>query len=375
MQTKEVFGQTQAAIVWFTAQGEKLAYQVKSALSERTQQQVQIQMGRRPGQSLKEWCREGFEQKQLLIFVGAVGIAVRSIAPFLKDKFTDPAVLALDEQGRYVIPVLSGHVGGGNRWAAVLAEELSAISVITTATDLNGKFAVDVFASERNLTLTDRRMAKQISAEILAGETIEFFCEKKVGGSLPAELIQSESEEKEAENVPGEPAGPEKSRIYVGIHRYPDRTNTLYLHPKALVVGIGCRKGKTMEEIEGFVHKTLQNHRLAMESVCCLASLDLKKEEPGILEFAGKYQIPFVTFSREELAEAPGDYTESGFVKEMTGIGNVCERAAVLAAENLSNVSSRPESEEKAGRLILKKTAECGMTIALAEKEWSVEFE
>ncbi len=375
MQTKEVFGQTQAAIVWFTAQGEKLAYQVKSALSERIQQQVQIQMGRRPGQSLKEWCREGFEQKQLLIFVGAVGIAVRSIAPFLKDKFTDPAVLALDEQGRYVIPVLSGHVGGGNRWAAVLAEELSAISVITTATDLNGKFAVDVFASERNLTLTDRRMAKQISAEILAGETIEFFCEKKAGGSLPAELIQSESEEKEAENVPGEPAGPEKSRIYVGIHRYPDRTNILYLHPKALVVGIGCRKGKTMEEIEGFVHKTLQNHRLAMESVCCLASLDLKKEEPGILEFAGKYQIPFVTFSREELAEAPGDYTESGFVKEMTGIGNVCERAAVLAAENLSDVSSRPESEEKAGRLILKKTAECGMTIALAEKEWSVEFE
>lgn len=375
MQTKEVFGQTQAAIVWFTAQGEKLAYQVKSALSERMQQQVQIQMGRRPGQSLKEWCREGFEQKQFLIFVGAVGIAVRSIAPFLKDKFTDPAVLALDEQGRYVIPVLSGHVGGGNRWAAVLAEELSAISVITTATDLNGKFAVDVFASERNLTLTDRRMAKQISAEILAGETIGFFCEKKVGGSLPAELIQSESEEKEAENVPGEPAGPEKSRIYVGIHRYPDRTNILYLHPKALVVGIGCRKGKTMEEIEGFVHKTLQNHRLAMESVCCLASLDLKKEEPGILEFAGKYQIPFVTFSKEELAEAPGDYTESGFVKEMTGIGNVCERAAVLAAENLSDVSSRPESEEKAGRLILKKTAECGMTIALAEKEWSVEFE
>ena len=112
-----------------------------------------------------------------------------------------------------------------------------------------------------------------------------------------------------------------------------------------------------------------------MESVCCLASLELKKEEPGILEFAGKYQIPFVTFSREELAEAPGDYTESGFVKEMTGIGNVCERAAVLAAENLSDISSRPESEEKAGRLILKKTAECGMTIALAEKEWSVEFE
>ena len=100
MQTKEVFGQTQAAIVWFTAQGEKLAYQVKSALSERMQQQVQIRMGRRPGQSLKEWCREGFEQKQLLIFVGAVGIAVRSIAPFLKDKFTDPAVLALDEIGR-----------------------------------------------------------------------------------------------------------------------------------------------------------------------------------------------------------------------------------------------------------------------------------
>lgn len=409
--------QTQAAIVWFTENGKKLAYRIKEKL-EKANQNLHIQMGRKSGQSLKEWCREGFERRQLLIFVGAVGIAVRTIAPFLKDKFTDPAVLVLDEQGRYVIPVLSGHVGGGNRWAAFLADELSAVGVITTATDLYGKFAVDVFASGQKLAITDRGMAKKISAEILAGAQVGIYCEGKVSGSLPKELIWEEAEElqrkpsgesaeelgkspalestgglqeslalESAEELQESPAREneeelressareERSRIYIGIHRYKDRKNTLYLHPKALVIGIGCKKGKTGKEIEAFVQRVLQEQQLAMESVLCLASLDLKQEEKGILEFAGKYQLPFVTFSREQLLEAPGEYTESEFVKEVTGIGNVCERSAVLAAGEFSDFSLEQDKKKAAGRLILEKTAECGITLALAEKEWSVEFE
>lgn len=421
--------QTQAAIVWFTENGKKLACRIKEKL-EKANQNLHIQMGRKPGQSLKEWCREGFERRQLLIFVGAVGIAVRTIAPFLKDKFTDPAVLVLDEQGRYVIPVLSGHVGGGNRWAAFLAEELSAVGVITTATDLYGKFAVDVFASGQKLAITDRGMAKKISAEILAGAQVGIYCEGKVSGNLPKELIWEEAEElqrkpsgesaeelgkspalestgglqessaresagglqesparenaeelresparENAEELRESPAREERSRIYIGIHRYKDRKNTLYLHPKALVIGIGCKKGKTGKEIEAFVQRVLQEQQLAMESVLCLASLDLKQEEKGILEFAGKYQLPFVTFSREQLLEAPGEYTESEFVKEVTGIGNVCERSAVLAAGEFSDFSLEQDKKKAAGRLILEKTAECGITLALAEKEWSVEFE
>ena len=113
-----------------------------------------------------------------------------------------------------------------------------------------------------------------------------------------------------------------------------------------------------------------------MESVSCLASIDLKKDETGILEFAGKYQIPFVTFTKEQLQQAPGEYKESDFVKEVAGIGNVCERYAVLAAlEMPQELSFTQERKSTAGRLILEKTAECGITLALAEKEWSVEFE
>lgn len=387
----KIMEQTQAAIVWFTENGKKLAYRIREKL-EKANQNLHIEMGRKPGQSLKEWCRAGFERKQLLIFVGAVGIAVRTIAHFLQDKFTDPAVLVLDEQGRYVIPVLSGHVGGGNRWAAFLAEELSAVGVITTATDLYGKFAVDVFASGQKLAITDRGMAKKISAEILAGAQVGIYCERKVSGSLPKELIWEDLDEFQAklsgkravqESPFREEAGrlqedrvlEERSRIYIGIHRYKDRKNTLYLHPKALIIGIGCKKGKTGKEIEAFVLKILQKQQLAMESVLCLASLDLKQEEKGILEFAGKYQLPFVTFSREKLLEAPGEYTESEFVKGVTGIGNVCERSAVLAAGEFSDLSLAQDNQVTAGRLILEKTAECGITLALAEKEWSVEFE
>ena len=114
--------------------------------------------------------------------------------------------------------------------------------------------------------------------------------------------------------------------------------------------------------------KVLKEQRIAPESVCCLASADRKKEEGGILAFAEKYRIPFYTFSAEELAQVPGTFTSSEFVKQTMGIENICERAAVKAAMERSRREYMPA-------LLQKKTAEHGMTLALAEQEWSVVFE
>lgn len=119
--------------------------------------------------SLADWTRKQFSQADCLVFVGACGIAVRAIAPFVKDKFADPAVLVIDEQGRFCISLLSGHVGGANAFANLCAQALGATPVITTATDLNHAFAVDVFAKQNDLLLTDRLLAKQLSAAVLAG--------------------------------------------------------------------------------------------------------------------------------------------------------------------------------------------------------------
>lgn len=356
---------TTIALISFTEKGQKLAETIREKL-ERSEENICVKAGRKPGQSLKDWCSQAFSECQVLIFVGAVGIAVRTIAPFVKDKFTDPAVLVLDEQGNFVIPILSGHVGGGNEWANFLAQALLAVPVITTATDLYGKFAVDVFAAKQKLVLSDRVLAKEISAAVLRGERIGFFCEGKVIGKLPEELLW-ENEKMQSYH------------IVTGVHQMKTAENTLCLYPKAIVIGIGCKKGKTLEEIEDLVCRVLEKEQIAMESVCCLASVDRKKDEPGILEFSRKYQLPFQTFSSQQLKQVPGEFAESEFVKEAVGIGNVCERAAIRAAMEINDVRMRrTDDKNNSGQLpllIRKKTAEHGITVALAEAEWSVKFE
>ena len=117
--------------------------------------------------SAREWTGEQFRTRDVLIFIGAVQIAVRLIASFIGSKTTDPAVLVLDEKGQYCIPILSGHIGGANELAERIAEMAGALPVITTATDIRGKWAIDVFARKNHLYIEDMQKAKQISAKIL----------------------------------------------------------------------------------------------------------------------------------------------------------------------------------------------------------------
>ena len=117
--------------------------------------------------SAREWTGEQFRTRDVLIFIGAVQIAVRLIASFIGSKTTDPAVLVLDEKGQYCIPILSGHIGGANEMAERIAEMAGALPVITTATDIRGKWAIDVFARKNHLYIEDMQKAKQISAKIL----------------------------------------------------------------------------------------------------------------------------------------------------------------------------------------------------------------
>ena len=123
--------------------------------------------------SLREWTENSFEECDALIYIGACGIAVRAIAPFVKDKFTDPAVISMDELGGYIIPLLSGHVGGANELAMEIANITGGVAVISTATDVNGAFAVDVFAKKNDLKLANKELAKLISADILDGKHLK----------------------------------------------------------------------------------------------------------------------------------------------------------------------------------------------------------
>lgn len=290
--------------------------------------------------SLREWTEESFSSQDALIFVGAVGIAVRAIAPFVKSKTSDPACIAVDEQGNYVIPLLSGHIGGANELAEELAQGLGALAVITTATDLNGLFAVDQWARENSMRICDMGLAKQMSADLLEGKTIGYFTSFPIQGTPPKELAEG----------PG--SGTE---LEISIAASPRSRKALQLIPRCVVLGIGCRKGTSAEAIEWMVQEVLRDGGISPYAMCAVASIDLKAQEKGLLEFCETWRLPFEVYSARELEAVSGDFSVSEFVSSITGVDNVCERAAVLASGN--------------GRLIVKKHAGNGVTVAAAVRE------
>ncbi|MCD8050233.1 MAG: cobalt-precorrin 5A hydrolase [Clostridiales bacterium] len=330
----------------FTQRGTTLACRIASVLGG---QVYTLPKFRREGMntysSLSRWTGEHFAAGDDIIFVSAVGIAVRAVAPYLQDKFTDPAILAVDEAGQFVVPVLSGHVGGANRLARQVAQSIGATAVISTATDVNGRFAVDEWAAAQGLPITDRVAAKAISAALLAGEPVGFTSEFS-HEPLPDGVT-------EGKTVPG----------FALTCREDDAfpVGTLVLHPKVLAVGIGCKKNLPPERVGEAVLAVFHRRGLALESVSCLTSIDLKREDAGIRLLAERLNVPCRFYTAEELTAAEGDFSGSAFVHSVTGVGSVCDRAACLAAEN--------------GTLLVEKTACDGVTVAVARRDYFVRFE
>lgn len=307
--------------------------------------------------SLFQWTKEQFASCDGLIFIGAAGIAVRSIAPWVADKRSDPAVVVLDDTGHFVISLLSGHLGGANELAEEIAGVTGGIPVITTATDIHGRFAVDTFAAKRGLMISDMEAARAVSSDVLAGEPVGFYSDFPVEGRLPEGLVQGE---RCFRNVwITVKRRPEEGSF---IQRFLSDTDTvLRLVPRIVILGIGCRKGISKERIGEAVSRVLERFRIDERSVFAIATIDLKKEEAGLKAYAEEAGLSLLSFSAERLMAAKGDFSSSSFVKEVTGADNVCERAAVSAAE-----------EWGGGRLIIKKQADGGVTAAAAVRDWKV---
>ncbi|MGN0364219.1 MAG: cobalt-precorrin 5A hydrolase [Bilifractor sp.] len=301
---------------------------------------------------VQEWAGKCFEICDTIIFVGAAGIAVRAIAPYVRDKRTDPAVIVVDEKGKFCISLLSGHIGGANEMVENLAAGLGSVPVITTATDVSHKFAVDVYAEKNNMVISNMTYAKEVSAALLAGEPVGFYTNFPVEGDLPEGIYWSDkldaaralSAENEAEGTSlGIYISPSYNRQYFD--------HTLWLIPKCLVLGIGCKKGTPAFQIQKLVDDTLRQYSLYPEAVASVASIDLKKDEPGLLQFCRTLFVPLHTFSTEELNAVQGNFTKSEFVKKTTGTDNVCERSAVC---------------DGGGNLIIRKVSDDGVTLAVA---------
>lgn len=283
-----------------------------------------------------------FSDNEALIFIGACGIAVRAIAPFIKSKTTDPAVIVIDDQARYVIPILSGHIGGANNLAVKIAENLGAAAVITTATDLAGKFSCDAWAVQHGCAISSMEMAKKVSAAILKKD-IPIVSEYPLPSLLPLGLV---------------PASSGEIGIYLGVHVREPFKVTLRLIPRTLVLGIGCRRGIESGHLLSQVKSVLADNGLDIRAVGKIASIDVKKDEEGLISLAHELDAKLEFFSADELNAAEGTFDESAFVKDTVGTGNVCARSAVCAG----------------GKLIVGKCVLDGVTVAVAEEEGRFAF-
>ena len=345
-----------------------------SALKEHLPDMEILQTGRcacvsgfENGPKLSEATAKWFHQADALIFIAATGIAVRCIAPFVQDKFRDPAVLVMDENGKFVISLMSGHAGGANRLCGLLAETVGAQPVITTATDGRGLFAVDVFSAENGLQISDRTIAKQISARVLAGETLHIYFDEAFGISADS----GNQFEKYGKGV-----SRTEERAYADIivtfrQEEGDRRDALYLIPRAVTLGIGCRKGISSEAIHKAVQQILHTSGVFPQAVSGIASIDLKKEEAGLYAFAEEWNLPLTFYTAEELSRVPGTFSTSDFVRNVTGVDCVCERSAVRLALDQDHTGRKSRKDVL---LLERKHSLDGVTAALALWPYSTAF-
>lgn len=245
-------------------------------------------------ESLSVWTGRYFHEVKAMIFIGACGIAVRAIAHHVESKLTDPAVIVIDESGRFVVPVLSGHIGGANELAREIAGMIHAQAVITTATDVNDIPAVDEWAVNHDCMIENPENIKRVSGSLLEGHSVG--------------VAVSDS-----------------------IHHAPFPV-TLWLRPRVLVLGAGCHKGVDVNEFERSAMDFLDGAGVSVLSLKALSSIDIKASEPALIEFAKKHNIQFVTFSADELNSLTGKFSGSDVVRKITGTDCVCERACMLAA-------------------------------------------
>ncbi|MCL1913064.1 MAG: cobalamin biosynthesis protein [Eubacteriaceae bacterium] len=288
-----------------------------------------------------------FEPGNTLIFVGAAGIATRAIAPYIKHKSVDPAVIVVDEGGSFAIPILSGHIGGANRIAREIASISGAVAVITTATDVNGVFSIDEYASQNRYAIINPEAIKRVASSLLGGSQVGFYSDYPVDTLLPAGILHSTT-------------GDVGICISQDTDKKPFRA-TLNLAPKNIHVGIGSRRGVATDTTELFFLECLENLCISVEAVGSISSIDLKKDEEAICAISKKYTIPFITYSAQRLESVAQMFGQSEFVRAQTGTGSVCEAAAYLSS--------------KRGRILQAKTAKDKVTVAVAEELWRVSFE
>lgn len=279
------------------------------------------------GRKVSDDLKDTFYSNDAIIFIGATGIAVRLIAPFIKHKAKDPAIICIDDKGRYVISLLSGHLGGANELSENIAKKINAQAIITTASDSRGIESIDLFAQRYNYHMENMLNMTEVTRLMVDGKKILFFSENNNSINYSnLEIIKDLSSINITEDIEGAifvtSNIPDLSKI--------DNIPVCILRPKNINVGIGCRKGVEKIRIIEAVESLFKELKLSDKSIKSFASVEVKKDEEGIIEAAKYFDADFKIFTIDEIDKVDDHFNKSEFVKKTIGVYSVAEPSAYL---------------------------------------------
>lgn len=326
-------------LIYFTQFGKELG----ENLAKKLESKHMVKLFQGYGETkikLRDFCELSFREAEGIIFISATGIAVRGIAPFVVDKVSDPAVLVMDDCGKFVISLLSGHLGQANPLTLEISELLQNTPVITTATDNRELFAVDSYAKKEGFTLCHSDKIKDVSSALLRGETISIYSDfpilglgkqmKEVSEKLDADIIFSYEEQ-----------------------------DGMTLIPQDYYIGFGCRKGVDPSKAISFIEDMLKKENISRNRIRKICSIDVKKEEEAVHALRRHFNTELAFFTAETLSKLRGDFSSSSFVLGTVGVDNVCERSVIAGG---------------AEELLIKKVGKEGMTFALGRNKVVVDL-
>ena len=345
------------AYFYLTDEGGKLAHKLAAA---------------HPGdiynkENFKENLRAGFGRYDSLVCIMATGIVVRILAPLIVHKTSDPAVVVLDQKGKYAISLLSGHLGGANDLAREMASISGGEAVITTATDVAGELSFDTFAKKHDMAIENIEQLKHISGALLSGKKVNVFTDKNAAELYP-ELAKEQKRGMIAilplseffktyaieSNIP---AVVIDERLFVSSSTVPQAAPVLYLRPRTICAGIGCKRNMEQKPIEEALLQTLKEEGIHLLSLKCIATIPLKSDEPGIIGTAANLNVPLQIIPTEEIENL--DISQLGiqtseFVASQTGVLSVSTACSYLASGK--------------GTILRDKAKYKGITIALSKE-------
>lgn len=307
-------------------------------------------------ENLKDFNLTSITQKVMkaskgVIFISSTGIAVRAIGPFLQGKDKDPGVVVVDLSCKYAINILSGHLGGGNELTVRIAEILGVQPIITTATDNLDITAPDILAKNNDLIIEDLKKAKYIASLLVGGKTIglkDDYKELQISKGYEEITELQENSIWITHNLKFVSSSKEEFGDEVQFKEL-NYSKILRLIKKDLVLGIGCRRNTSYEKLYDFIVNSLIKYNLDIRAVAAIVSVEVKKDEDGIIKLAEKINCPFKTFTKEEIKTVEDKYEKSEFVFKTLGITGVCEPSVDLAG----------------AKIFISKVKKDGMTLAV----------